>query len=182
MEEELQDRVLEEMDDADLFRAKAFGFSDVQLGTLTGSGEAAGEAKGAHDSSIRPVYQAGGHLRGGVRGLHALLLFHLRAGGRATAGPHASSLQAQGDDPGRRAQPHRAGDRVRLLLRARLLRPARGGLRVHHGQQQPRDRLHRLRHLRPPLLRAPDPGGRAGDRGARRSPRASSCSSGGRRP
>jgi len=56
VEDELQGRVLEEMDDADLFRAKAFGFSDVQLGTLTGSSEAAVRERRAH-SSIRPVYK-----------------------------------------------------------------------------------------------------------------------------
>ena len=41
------------------------------------------------------------------------------------------------------------------------LRADRGRLRDHHGQLQPRDRLHRLRHLRPPLLRAADRRGRA---------------------
>ncbi len=66
---------------------------------------------------------------------------------------------------GRRAQPHRPGHRVRLLLRARGARAARGRLRDHHGQLQPGDRVHRLRHLGPPVLRAADPGGRARDRG-----------------
>ena len=65
--------------------------------------------------------------------------------------------------PGRRPQPHRPGHRVRLLLLPRRLRPARGRLRDHHGQLQPRDRLDRLRHLRPALLRAADRRGRAGD-------------------
>ena len=41
------------------------------------------------------------------------------------------------------------------------LRPARGRVRDHHGQLQPGDGLHRLRHLRPALLRAPDPRARA---------------------
>ena len=45
--------------------------------------------------------------------------------------------------------------------------PARRRLRDHHGQLQPGDRLHRLRHLRPPLLRAGDPGRRAGNRAGR---------------
>ena len=74
-----------------------------------------------------------------------------------------------GRDPRRRAQPHRPGHRVRLLLRPRRhdrprVRPRRGD-----GQLQPRDRLHRLRHLRPALLRAPDARGRAvGGRGRER--------------
>ena len=42
-----------------------------------------------------------------------------------------------------------------------VLRAARAGLRDDHGQLQPRDRLHRLRHLRQALLRAADARGRA---------------------
>ena len=57
-------------------------------------------------------------------------------------------------------EPDRPGDRVRLLLRPRLLRPAGGGVREHHGQLQPGDGEHRLRHLRQALLRAGDPRGR----------------------
>ena len=54
-------------------------------------------------------------------------------------------------------------------------------LRDRDGQLQPRDRLHRLRHLRPALLRAAHAGGRAGDRPRRdrrpaRSPASSSSS------
>ena len=63
---------------------------------------------------------------------------------------------AAGDDPRRRTEPHRPGHRVRLLLLPRQLRPARVGHRVDHGQQQPGDRLHRLRHLGPAVLRAAD--------------------------
>ncbi len=44
---------------------------------------------------------------------------------------------------GRGPQPHRPGHRVRLLLRPRGLRPARGRLRIHHGQLQPRNGLAR---------------------------------------
>ena len=76
----------------------------------------------------------------------------------------APTDRPQGDDPGRRAQPHRPGHRVRLLLRPRRLRAARGRVRDHHGQLQPGDGLHRLRHQRPALLRAAHPRGRARDR------------------
>ena len=69
-----------------------------------------------------PRLQAGGHLRGGVRGRDALPLLDLRGRVRGRA-----DLATQGDDPGQRAQPHRAGDRVRLLLLPRLVRPPRGG-------------------------------------------------------
>ena len=46
----------------------------------------------------------------------------------------------------------------------------RRGLRDRDGQLQPGDRVHRLRHLRPAVLRAAHPGGRAGG-GARRAGR-----------
>ena len=68
--------------------------------------------------------------------------------------------QAAGRHPGRRAEPDRPGDRVRLLLLPGRLRAPRRRLRGGHGQLQPRDRQHRLRHVRPPLLRAPDGRGR----------------------
>jgi carbamoyl-phosphate synthase large subunit len=89
--------------------------------------------------------------------------------------------QEEDHHPGRRAQPHRPGHRVRLLLRARGDGPARGGLRDHHGQLQPGDGLHRLRHLRPPVLRAAHPRGRAGDR-RRRAPEGVIVQFGGQTP
>ncbi len=110
--------------------------------------------------------QAHRHLRRRVRLAHALPLLLLR-GRRARAGRVRSRADrpAQGHHPGRRSQPHRPGHRVRLLLRPCRLRAARGRLRDHHGQLQPRDRLDRLRHRRPPLLRAAD--GRGRDRAGR---------------
>ena len=73
-----------------------------------------------------------------------------------------SDRSVQGGDPGERAQPDRAGDRIRLLLLPCRVRPARGGLRNRHDQLQPGDRLDRLRHGRPALLRAADARGRRG--------------------
>ena len=99
--------------------------------------------------------QAGRHLRGGVRGAHPVPLLDVRARERGEP-----DRPEEGGDPRRRSEPDRPGDRVRLLLRPRRLRPARGRVRDDHGELQPRDRLHRLRLLRPPLLRAPDEGGR----------------------
>jgi carbamoyl-phosphate synthase large subunit len=102
---------------------------------------------------------SGRHLRGRVRGVHAVLLFQLR---RRERGPPADR-QEEDHDPRRRPQPHRPGHRVRLLLRPRELRAARDRLRERDGELQPRDRLDRLRHQRPPLLRAAHARGRAGD-------------------
>ena len=73
--------------------------------------------------------------------------------------------QAARRDPRLRAEPHRPGDRVRLLLRSRGPDLPRARLRGGDGQLQPGDGLDRLRHLRPPLLRAALAGG--GARGLR---------------
>ena len=63
--------------------------------------------------------------------------------------------------PRRRAEPHRPGHRVRLLLLPRLVRAARGGLRDDHDQLQSGDGVDRLRHFGSPLFRAADRRGRA---------------------
>ena len=87
---------------------------------------------------------------------------------RALATRSRRGDRAVGRDPRLGAQPHRPGHRVRLLLRARRDDRPRVGPRRGDGQLQPRDGLDRLRHLRPPVLRAADARGR---------PRASSRSS-----
>ena len=104
--------------------------------------------------------QDGRHLRGRVRGRDAVLLQHLRAGERG-----AAAARREGARHRQRADPHRPGDRVRLLGRPRRLGAPGGRRRGDHGELQPRDRLDRLRHERPPLLRA------AGRRGRARPPR-----------
>ena len=76
-----------------------------------------------------------------------------------------------------RPHPHRAGDRVRLLHRAHRVGAAGRGLPVHHHQQQPGDRLHRLRYLGQALLRAAHRRGRAQHHRPGSSPRAWWCSS-----
>ena len=76
---------------------------------------------------------------------------------------------AERDDPRLRPEPDRAGDRVRLLLRARGDAALRMRARRRHGQLQPRDGLDRLRHVRPPVLRAAHARGRAGDRRGERA-------------
>ena len=132
--------------------------------------------------------QARRHLRRRVRGADAVPVFHLRGRlrgerrrrrvGRERRTPDP---EEEDRDPGRRPQPHRPGDRVRLLLRARRAGAARGRVRDHHGQLQPGDGVDRLRHLRPAVLRAAHARGRAGDHRRREAGRASSSSSAGRR-
>ena len=110
------------------------------------------------------------HLRRRVRGRHAVLLLRLRT--RRPRRPESRDRprrQTERDHPRLRPEPDRPGNRVRLLLRARRDDRARARPRRGDGQLQPRDRLDRLRHLRPPLLRAADARGRA-----RRSSRSSS--------
>ena len=99
--------------------------------------------------------------RGG-RGVELLLLDGRR--GRRGA---ADRRQPARRDHRLRPEPDRPGDRVRLLLRP--CRPELPGARVRgrDGQLQPGDGLDRLRHLRPPLLRAAPRRGGAGGLRAR---------------
>ena len=131
-----------------LREAKRMGFSDLRLGQLTKRTEA--EVRAARKAAgDRARLQARRHVLGGVRVVHAVPLLHVRE--RVRGRP---DRPAQGRDPRQRPQPHRAGHRVRLLLLPRGVRVQGGGVRDHHGQLQPRDGLDRLRHLRPPVLRA----------------------------
>ena len=133
------------------------GFSDARLGAARGQGAREAEVRARRKAAgHRARLQARRHLRRRVRVAHALPLLDLRD---ASARPTPTDRKKV-DDPGQRAQPHRPGDRVRLLLLPRLLRLQGGGLRDHHGQLQPGDGLDRLRHLRPALLRAPHLRGR----------------------
>ena len=142
------------------------GFSDAVIGTLA---DRLPEQVRALREEWGPAarLQDGRHLRRRVRRRHALLLLHLRGGERrhTRARPRAHARHRLRPDP------HRPGDRVRLLLRAGRPRPAGRRRPVDPRQLQPGDRLHRLRHLRPALLRAARRGGRArpaGERGRRR--------------
>ncbi len=92
---------------------------------------------------------------------------HERSGsGGAPVSEVRRGERAVGGDPRRRPEPDRAGDRVRLLLRARGDDGARTGARRGDDQLQPGDRLNRLRHLRQALLRAAYRRGRYGRRRA----------------
>ena len=142
---------------------KAQGFSDARLAKLTGSTEKA--VRAARQGPERaPGVQAHRQLRRRVPGLHALHVLDLRVRrpGSGSRVRERSVGRQEGGDPGRWSQPDRPGHRVRLLLLpcGVCAGPDRRG--VDHGQLQPRNRLDRLRHLRPPVLRAADGRGRAG--------------------
>jgi hypothetical protein len=139
-------------------RLKRKGFSDGRLAELVGTDE---NAVRALRRALRRAagVQARGLLRGRVRHHHGVPVLDLRGRVRGRA-----ERAREDHGAGRRPEPHRPGHRVRLLLRARGAGAARGRVRDHHGQLQPGDRLDRLRHLRPPVLRAAHAGGRARDR------------------
>ena len=151
----------------------AQGFDSLELrpparaeaqGLLRCAHRAAGVARRAGGAQPSPQartasgVQARRYLRRRILDLDRLPVFDLRRGMRGES-EHA----AQDHDPGRRSEPHRPGHRVRLLLRARGDGAARGRLRDHHGQLQSGDRVDRLRHLRPAVLRAADLRRRHGD-------------------
>ena len=130
-----------------------------------GRGHAGRAARGGPAAGL----QVRGHLRRRVRGRDALFLLRLRTADDRRRGARRGAApgdDAERRDPRVRAEPHRPGHRVRLLLRA--CRDDGEGKRAGCGddQLQPRDRLDRLRHLDAALLRAADRRGRA--RGGRR--------------
>ena len=137
------------MTPADWRRAKRLGLLRRPAGVPLGRDRGRGARRPARGRRAGHV-QDRRHLRRRVR----------RRRRRTTTRPTRTRTRSDPSDrpqdrhPRVGAQPHRAGHRVRLLLRARQLRPARRRLRDGHGQLQPRDGLHRLRHQRPPLLRA----------------------------
>ena len=93
---------------------KRLGFSDAQIAYLLGVAEA--EVRAARlAAGVRADVQDRRHLRRGVRRRDAVLLLDLRGRGRGPARPRAA-----GRHPRLGAEPDRPGDRVRLLLRARL--------------------------------------------------------------
>ena len=122
-------------------RAKRLGFADAQLAHLWGVDEAdvraAREAAGVH-----PTYKT---VDTCAAEFAAETPYHYSTyedeSEVAPVGP------AAGRHPRLGPEPHRPGHRVRLLLRARQLRPARGRLRDGDDQLQPGDGVDRLRHV-----------------------------------
>ena len=133
-----------------LRKLKRLGLSDERIATewkLEGhDGRAAGEGT-AREQGHQASLQAGGHLRRRVRIDDAVSLLDLRRRGRG-----AADRQAEDHHSRLGAEPHRAGNRVRLLLLPCGLRAEGRRLRDHHGQLQSGDGLDRLRHQRPALL------------------------------
>jgi carbamoyl-phosphate synthase large subunit len=140
--------------------AKRHGFSDKQIASLRAMSEDV--VRGVrHALGVRPVYKT-------VDTCAAEFAARRPTTTRHTTGERGRAPGAAGrHHPRLRPQPDRSRRRVRLLLRPRELRAARRGLRHRDGQLQPRDRLDRLRHLEPALLRAAHARGRPRSRSTR---------------
>ena len=168
---------------ADWRRAKRLGFSDaparVPLGRRPRPTVRAAPARRRRARHL----QDRRHVRGRVRRVHAVPLRHLRGRGRDRAARRKPAVVILGSGP------NRIGQGVEFdyccVHAAFALRDA--GLRDRDGQLQPRDRLDRLRHERPAVLRAAHRRRRArtsanGCRTRASVPRASSSSLGGQTP
>ena len=161
----LEQRVLADLTREELLGLKRMGFADRRIAHLLKVTE--DDVRARRHALRHPAgLQARRHLRRGIRDADRLHVFDLRRGVRGRA-----DRPQEGDRAGRRAEPDRPGHRVRLLLRARGDGAARGRLRDHHGQLQSGDRVDRLRHVRPAVLRAADARGRARDRPRREAVR-----------
>ena len=132
-----------DVSDDELRELKRAGFGDAQIAMSTGR-QRTGRTRAPPGGRPAGRLQAHRYVRRGVRVVHAVPLRHVRAGVRGR--PHA---EAQGADPRQRAEPHRAGHRVRLLLLSCRVRASGRGLRDGDGELQPRDGVDRLRHVRP---------------------------------
>ena len=141
---------------ADLLRtAKRHGFSDTPARPAAAT-DARTAVRGArHALGMRPVYKT---VDTCAAEFAATTPYHYSTYDEETevAPRDRPAMIILGSGP----EPDRSGHRVRLLLRARGVRAARGRVRDRDGQLQPRDGLDRLRHQRPAVLRAADPRGR----------------------
>ena len=147
-EEQVESEGIAAFDAARMRALKRKGFADSRLARLTGATEQAIRER-RQSQGIRPVYKrvdsCAAEFASATPYLYSTYDEECEA---------APTDQAQDRDPRGRAEPYRPGDRVRLLLRARGARAARGRVRDHHGQLQPGNGLDRLRHVRPAVLRA----------------------------
>jgi carbamoyl-phosphate synthase large subunit len=138
---------------------KAMGFSDARLGRSCRPRPRPRRSRScAATLGVRPVYKRIDTCAAEFAARHALHVLDLRdatASGAPSARPSrptAKKVVILGGGPNRIGQ----GIEFDYCCCPRRLRAARGRLRDHHGQLQPRDRLDRLRHLRPALFRAAD--------------------------
>ncbi len=157
-----------ELSPALLRKAKRHGFSDAQIGKIRGLREDV--VRGVrHALGVRPVYKT---------------VDTCAAEFAATTPYHYSSYDEETEVEPRTKEavlilgsgPNRIGQGIEFDYSCvhAAMALSEVGYETDHGQLQPRDRLDRLRHLRPPLLRAADARGRARGR-ARRAAGRTGC-------
>ena len=141
-------RLLDSTTAEHLRRAKKLGFSDRQLARRHGVTETEIRAQ-RKAAGVIPTYRL---VDTCAAEFEAYTPYYYSTYGDENE--MRAERQAQDHDPRRRTEPHRPGDRVRLLLRPRRVRAARARLRDHHGQLESGNGFDRLRHERQTLLRA----------------------------
>ena len=112
-----------------LRRLKAMGFSDARLAKLTGQKEAEVRARAARARTCGPCYKRIDTCAAEFAALTPYMYstYETPVGGKAEC-ESQSHRQEEDHHPGRRAQPHRPGHRVRLLLLPRRLFAVGAGL------------------------------------------------------
>ena len=147
--------------DHPLRRAKEYGFSDRRLAKLFTTTEDVVRKtryRARHRTRCSrpwtPALPSSRRIRPYLYSTYEKPFYKLGTGeSEAEGGVRGKPDEPQEDrDPGRRAEPDRAGHRVRLLLRARRLRAEGGRVRDHHGQLQPGNGEHGLRYVGPALF------------------------------
>ncbi len=149
-EREIETHTLETLDAAALRRFKRMGFGDVQLAYLLQGAPTENAVRARRKAlGVTPVFAVVDTCAGEFEAVTPYFYSTYETPERVRR-----LRPREGAHPRLRAEPHRAGHRVRLQLRPRRARRPRDGLRGHHDQLQPRNRLHRLRHGGQALLRA----------------------------
>ena len=128
-----------------LLKAKEFGFTDSHISFLhKGDDSHAKEIKALRESfGVKPSFKM---VDTCAAEFDAETPYYYSTYDQENEAEGRGQRPAQGAGAGQRPHPHRPGHRVRLLLRPLRLGPQEDGLRDHYHQQQPGDRLHRLRH------------------------------------
>ncbi len=150
-----------DLSDGLLRELKRAGFADADIGRLVGLDEDSVRARRL-EAGIVPAYKRIDTCAAEFESFTPYMYGTFER--ECEAEPTAPQ---QGRHSRQRPEPHRPGDRVRLLLLSRGVRAARRGLRDGDGQLQSGDRLDRLRHGGPAVLRAADVRGRDGHHRAR---------------
>ena len=146
IETELSRKGLLNLDEDLLRRAKEAGFTDLQISEICGT-KIRNIKQLRREFGINTVYRLVDTCAAEFKAVTPY--YYSTYGAECEIMP---SDKKENNDNRRRPEQNRAGHRVRLLLRACVLCPARGWVRDAHDKFQSRDCFHRLRHFRPPVF------------------------------